>query len=135
MLPHPIHRFCQLWLVVSLMPRMRLRREADLVRLLWSATKASGVDPSTTDLYWDISAEASHRWHLRPEASGRLSCFLGSHKQFSTLRGRTLLGAEHLLLQGYPRATCASADFFSQFSDRGARLLAGQGMRIPQAHR
>ena len=103
------------------------------MRLLWAAARASGTDPSTTDLYWDVSAEANHTWHLRPEGSGRLSCFLACHKHFSTLRGRVLLGYEHMLLHGYPATACA--DIRGHVNDRGARLLAGQGMHIPQAPR
>ena len=103
------------------------------MRLLWAAAEASGADHSTMDLYWDISAEAYHTWHLRPESSGRLSCFLANHKQFSTLRGRVLLGAEHMLLQGYPATACV--DIRGHVGDRGARTLAGQGMHIPQAPR
>lgn len=102
-------------------------RELDLRNLLWAATERDFGDPGSLDLYWDVSAEASHRWNLSQEGSGTLPCMLASHKLYSTRARRCLLGSEHLMLQCFP----ADLDF-SCCSDRELRQLAGLSMHVAQ---
>eukprot|EP00975_Prorocentrum_lima_P025394 5335164-Prorocentrum_lima.AAC.1 len=80
----------------------RPRREVDLIRLLWAAAKARGLDPAQADLYWDLGAEAYHSHLLRHENCGKLMCFLTGHRHFSSRRRRIVTGAEQLVMQGYP---------------------------------
>ena len=78
--------------------------EVDLKNLLWHTVKEKHGNPQTLDLYWDTSAEASHRWFLEPDSAGFVPCLLGNHKIFSSSRGRVLTGLEHILLQKFPLA-------------------------------
>ena len=102
-------------------------RELDLRNLLWAVAERDCGNPETLDLYWDVSAEASHRWNLSHESSGSAPCMLASHKLYSTRLGRCLLGSEHLMLQLFP----ADLDF-SCCSDRELRQLAGLSMNVAQ---
>ena len=101
-------------------------READLVTLLTAHVKATSGDPAKLDLFWDVSAEASHSHFLDQEGSGFLQCFLSSHKQWSTRRHSVLSGVEHMWLQGFP----VSADR-AGLSSAKLRALAGKTMSVP----
>lgn len=103
------------------------QREVDLKNLLWQTVKEKHGNPQTLDLYWDTSAEASHRWFLEPDSAGFVPCLLGNHKIFSSSRGRVLTGLEHMLLQKFPVASD-----FSTLSDGELRHLAGLSMNVPQ---
>jgi len=72
-------------------------RELDLRNFLYKVCDQCYGDPGTLNLFWDPSAEASHRWFLKHLGSGLVPCFLSGHMVYSTRRGRYLTGKEHML--------------------------------------
>jgi site-specific DNA-cytosine methylase len=103
------------------------QRELDLRNLLHHSVSLRFGDPAALDLYWDVSAEASHRNFQCQLGSGWVPCFLSSHKIYSTRLGRCLTGKEHMLLQ------CFSPDLdYTCVSDSDLRRLAGLSMHVAQ---
>lgn len=106
-------------------------RELDLRNLLCQICQECYGDPGTLNLFWDLSAEASHRWFLNHLGSGWVPCFLAGHKVYSTRRGRYLTGKEHMLLQCFPRAPGGDQGY-SVLEDWQLRQLAGLSMHVSQ---
>jgi len=73
-------------------------RELDLRNLLCHICQECYGNPGTLNLFWDLSAEASHGWFLNHLGSGWVPCLLSGHKVYSTRRGRYLTGKAHMLL-------------------------------------
>jgi site-specific DNA-cytosine methylase len=103
------------------------QRELDLKNLLHHNVTMHFGDPAALDLYWDVSAEASHRNFQCQFGSGWVPCFLSAHKIYSTRLGRCLTGKEHMLLQ------CFRPDLnYTCVSDADLRRLAGLSMHVAQ---